>query len=107
MRLFHYTCDHWNREITRCGYLKPGLDGLVWMTDLEPPAPRLALGLTSYSLNCDRLQHAFEVEQSPTVQWWIDYRKTHPELRVLELDGTLPMHWYVSESPVPVIAVLS
>jgi hypothetical protein len=101
--LYHYTCDHFYADILRCGQLIPGVEGLVWLTDLEPPAPRLALGLTSYSLECDRMAHVFEVERTGDVVWWMDFRRRHPQWRSKETcPGVMPMHWFVSEYPLPV-----
>lgn len=104
MLLYHYTCDHMAAKIAAQGVLKPGADGLVWLTDLHP-APRLALGLTSYSLDCDRMANVFAVDADNAV-WWMRYRKDRPDLRTKELcEGVLPMHWWVSEQPVWLLPV--
>lgn len=97
--MYHYTCDHSYKRIVRQEFLQPGMDGLVWLTDLEPPAPRLALGLTSFALECDRMAHAFEVQRTSDVVWWMDYRRIHPELIVMKetATGVMPRHWFVSE----------
>lgn len=102
--LYHYTCDHAAPLILADGVLQPHpIEGLVWLTDLNP-APRIALGLTSFSLKCDRMAHVFTVAASDDIQWWMDYRRTHPELRDKEsCDGVMPMHWFVSEKPVPLL----
>lgn len=92
-RLWHYTCGHNFDAIRDDGFLRPGLDGLVWLTDLHP-APRLALGLTSYMLSCDRMEHVFPVLPTPDVVRWVDYPLRD---RLKELPGTMPMHWWVSE----------
>lgn len=98
MTLYHYTCDHSYSRILRDGFLRPGVDGLIWLTDLEPPAPRLALGLTSFALDCDRMAHVFTVDRTTDVQWWMDYRKTHRELLGKEdCPGVMPRHWFVSK----------
>jgi hypothetical protein len=76
----------------------------VWLTDLEVP-DRKALGLTSDLLDCDRLEHRVVVDVE--AEHWPRYARRLPlELRRrLELAaGARPMHWYVSEHPVPVAA---
>lgn len=103
--LYHYTCDHQAPSIAQDGVLKPGIDGLVWLTDLDAP-PRLALGLTSYTLSCDRMANRFTVTQSADTVWWMRYRKLRPDLVAKELcDGVMPMHWWVSERPVSLVRV--
>jgi hypothetical protein len=98
--LYHYTCEHGYKAAKACGSLIPGPEGLLWLTDLEPPAPRLALGLTTYSLACDRMAHVFEVPVTCDVIWWMQYRRRKPHLIAKEFaPGVMPMHWFVSEQP--------
>jgi hypothetical protein len=108
MTLYHYTCSHAYPLIQKDGLLRPGPDGLVWLTDIAPPAPRLALGLTSYMLKCDRLAHVFVVEEVDSVVWWMEFRKQCPAwlLEKETCPGVMPMHWFVSTEPVPVISEL-
>lgn len=106
--LYHYTCDDAYPLILSDDVLLPGPDGLVWLTDIAPPAPRLALGLTSYSLSCDRLAHVFEIEPTTYTQWWMEYRQRHRELWEKETStGVMPMHWWVSEQPLPIHTVVA
>ena len=110
-RLFHYTCDHGALGIRRDGEIHPGATLsssppdlgqrlpqtlFVWLTDLETPN-RLALGLTSHTLKCDRTQHRFEVEVDDTILPWVRLRRFLPMLHHLErAPGALPMHWFLS-----------
>lgn len=128
-RLFHFTCSHCVGGIRRDGLLVPALrlardpakyaaltaelrvvadqvGALVWLTDLEPPVLREAVGLTGDSLACDRTEYCFEVETNwDVIRWWPPYRREHPELRYLEESpGVLPMHWYVATGEVAVTA---
>jgi hypothetical protein len=110
MRLYHYCCSHSLEGIRRDGFLKPhrqvalGDVELVWLTDLDAP-DRLALRLTSDLLDCDRLEHRIVVDVE-AIHWPRYARQLPLELRrPLELaTGARPMHWYVSEHPVPVAA---
>lgn len=100
--LWHYTCQHGHDAITDT--LRPGLDGYVWLTDLDAPH-RDALGLTSHLLRCDRTQHRYRVTDTTDVTPYTAIRATlRPERRNgLETSGTLLRHWYVSTQRVPVI----
>lgn len=113
MKLYHYTCCDRAEMIRRDRWLRPNpqpaLDGLelVWLTDLDVP-DRHALGLTSLSLNCDRIEHRIAVD-AVAVHWPVFARRlpVH-QRRPLELSpGALPMHWYVATIPVPVLEVTS
>lgn len=131
MTLYHYTCSHAVRLIRRDGLVKPaaelGVDEVkwaalsadeqrfataiaqfAWFTDLEPPAPAGPLGLTRLRLKCDRTTHCFAVQGGHPMLRWTTVRRKEPavwwELRELEFaDGAMPMHWYVSRTPVPVL----
>ena len=113
-QLFHYTCDHGRDAILADGgMLRPGFDGFVWMTDLDVPY-RVALGLTSQILSCDRTAHRFELvmpEWNDTPPWpavpWMELRKMRGfklMAYVLEAAGTMPRHWFVSSRPVLAVA---
>lgn len=107
MTLYHYTCRHFVDQIARDGYLRPNpVTGLVWLTDLDVP-DRRGLGLTSTTLDCDRLEACFQAEDGPDLEAlrWVDVRRDYePALRsALEgSPGALPMHWWVSRSAVQV-----
>ena len=109
MRLYHYTCDHGRAGIERDGFVKPGLDGLVWLTDLldvkRRSKTRQALGLTSNILNCDRFVHVFEVEPQAmsyreAVACGLVSRTRHMGL---VRPWTREANWYVSVTPVAVV----
>lgn len=101
--LYHYTChDHGEIGIRESGLIKPGRDGLVWMTDLDVPV-REALGLTSYSLRCDRTAVRFEVTDNGYTQPWVRARRGLDPRFVADLEaapGIMLMHWWVSGRPV-------
>lgn len=106
--LYHFTCEDAFEPILLDGFLRPGHDGLVWLTDL-PHAPRTALGLTSYSLSCDRMAHRVLVRQSADTVWWMKFRRmclpaAKDVITGLEsAPGVMPMHWWVSWKPVPLL----
>ena len=113
MRLYHFTCGHSAEEIKRSRWLRPNpqpqLDGreLVWLTDLESPS-RDQLGLTSVALACDRME--YRVVAVTDAERWVDYARHMPTsvrllARSLNLQATAPMHWFVSELPVPVLGL--
>ncbi len=111
MKLYHYTCSHAAPLIARDRWLKTNpqivLGGvwLVWMTDLDQP-DRSALGLTSHTLKCDRTEHRAAVVTE--AERWSRYARTLPlqQRRALELaPGARPMHWWVSETPVPILSI--
>lgn len=109
--LFHYTCGHAVAGITADGALEPNHHpllgvALVWLTDLSEPF-RLALGLTSYSLGCDRTEYRFDIASARVAEHWPRYcRRIALPRRVSEavedIPGVLPAHWWVSTVPVAV-----
>ena len=123
--LYHYTCDHSRQKIGDAGTLQPlhviaGRDtptppkswpmwrypvlDLIWLTDLDTPAAD-ALGLTSRILSCDRTAHRYRATDTSTVMRWVHARRDYPPQLRHELEtelGAMPMHWWVSEKPVPV-----
>jgi hypothetical protein len=120
--LYHYCCAHSAGDIRREMQLRCAQDILVernlvgqaarhpqgfivWLTDMEPPAYRVALGLTMHDTPCDRIEFCFEVAADWTrMEWYGTFRRRHPELRALESEpGSMPAHWYVARGPVPVI----
>jgi hypothetical protein len=121
-RLYHYCCHHSAIDIRREMQLRCAQDILVernlqgqaarhpqgfivWLTDMEPPAYRVALGLTMHTTDCDRIEFCFEVEPDWTrMEWYMTFRRRHPELRPLEGEsGSMPAHWYVARGPIPVV----
>lgn len=110
--LFHYTCDDRFPMILADGQLVPGPDGMVWLTDLTVPI-RLALGLTSRTLSCDRTAHRVSVDtEGQPILWWPNARRSmlatstiddaYTLTRLERAEGARPSHWWVSVVPVPV-----
>jgi len=99
--LWHYTCWHSRRQIGRSGVLHPGLDGLLWATDLPVP-DRAGLGLTSHLLGCDRAEYRYRIDTpdrfarvdvfyltaSPYHRVWLEILANAPDAR--------PQHWWVT-----------
>lgn len=111
--LYHYTCAHSINGIRADSYLRgnrhpllPDSGQLVWMTDLDVPDV-LALGLTSYSLACDRTEYRVVADADAAVRWPVFARRMSSGMRApLErCPGALPMHWWVAaDAHVPVLA---
>jgi len=105
MKLWHYTCDHHRRQLGWNGALRPGLDGFVWMTDLDHP-DAYGLGLTSMILRCDRTAHRYRVKVTDTARPWVEVRREINPVRVEALEsapGVLLRHWWVATTLVPVV----
>lgn len=107
--LWHYTCAHHVSGILTDGVVKPmapqGFPSLAWFTDLSVPH-RDALGLTSTMLACDRTAHRFRVSARADVLPYVRIRRDLPARwrEALETaEGAMPMHWWVSPVPVPVV----
>ncbi|HEX5972559.1 MAG TPA: hypothetical protein VFY85_11570 [Gemmatimonadaceae bacterium] len=122
MTLYHYTCAHGCQAIGETGVLvpirrlappeslasltehrvPPWMADLIWLTDLDFPM-RAALGLTSYTLGCDRTSYRYRVLDESTARPWLKVRRELVGGLDLELaDGAMPRHWWVSWAPVPV-----
>ncbi len=104
--IYHFTCNDGRRAIGKSGLILPnlGFSGLAWFTDLPDP-DRHQLGLTSYSLDCDRMTHRYRVTDTANVVAWADYPCDPPEWRLAlaALDGVAPEHWFVATKPVPAV----
>ena len=116
MKLFHYTCSDGFEAIRAAGWqLRPNVHpalghSVVWLTTLSVP-DRFALGLTSYSLNCDRTESRLTIADDQNVwQWWRwcrDRGITRRQRDRLELaPGARPLTWWVSEKPLECVPVL-
>lgn len=111
MILYHFTCDHGAAGIERDGYIKPMnnrairiAEPVVWLSS-SASAQRRALGLTSHTLQCDRMEHLYRVTTTLAVPW-SNYRLGLSRFAVQQLEavtGTRPMLWWVAEAPLTVI----
>lgn len=122
-RLFHFTCEHGADGIAITGAVMPlaMIEGAMlelvpeeikwrsefaWFTD-DPSPERLALGLTSYHLLCDRMAVRFEVDPPASTKWW---PSLIPDLgahaRELSLSpGATPGRWWVAPRPARVVTI--
>lgn len=111
MRLIHFTCSHSAAKIAIDRVLRPNplsFRHLLWLTDLESP-DMYGLGLTKFSLNCDRTEFKVIVEAPDAVKWtkWAHDNKVDFANR-LGLDGAegaKPLRWWVSESEIPILSI--
>jgi len=108
MKLYHFTCDHGRAGIGKRGTIKPvallspnarrSIDNWVWMTS-DPNADRDALGLTSVTLPCDRMEFMYEVRRPLDAVPWLESKAradmSPVEVGMLESHGR-PECWYVS-----------
>lgn len=118
MTLWHYTCEHGAQAIGDTGTLwaaaqqleeAPSLPldaavllHMVWATDMDPPE-RAALGLTSATIECDRMAYRYRVP-SHAFRRWGKVRSSLPAPLVDALElapGAQPGAWWVSFQPVP------
>ena len=111
--LYHFTCrEHGEPGITKDQKLLPHKQfllgrHLVWLTDMDTPNA-WALGLTNYLLCCDRTQvrvtvHPLTLNDKCGIHPWWYYRRTIPPVLREALEQTgMPMHWWVTELPVPI-----
>jgi hypothetical protein len=113
VRLYHYTCFHGARAIERDGQLRgnphpflPTAGPLIHLTDLDQP-DRYGLGLTSFTLECDRTEYRCTVDTDAATHWPAYARRMPRALRERFEDcpGALPMHWYIATEPVAVLDV--
>lgn len=113
MKLYHFTCGHGAAGIMRDRWLRgnphpylPDAGPLIHLTDLDTPA-REACGLTSTMLACDRMEYRVTVVTSDAVHWPRFARGIPREVREQfeGVPGAMPMHWYVAQVPIPVLAV--
>lgn len=99
MTLYHFTCRHVASRISRRGFLRPwpqpALGGVafVWLTDLEAPDPD-ALGLTSHTLACNRLERRYVVHVDDA-QPWDAVKGALPTVPASFERGRQPEHWFV------------
>lgn len=116
--LWHFTCDHFATQIVAVGALVPhrhpyfpSLGRVVWLTS-QPNPERYLVGLTSDTLDCDRMAHRFRVTESDQCLWWPDVRDLMRAARQPGFDaatvrafeyGRAPETWWLSPLAVPVV----
>ncbi len=113
--LWHYTCTHGRSGIGRAGLLKPPerlqpgyrqrlpghmawMSRTVWATDLDCPDPD-ALGLTSWTLGCDRSAFRYRVLTTDAFMPWLQLAQHLPAEGVQALEsapGAQPERWWVA-----------
>ncbi len=119
--LYHYTCEHYVRDILwkARGTLRPLLETdaervfvlpVVWLTDVDVNSAEDAatLGFAPRpEVTCDRTSYRFIVNDLQGVQSWLEWAKLHNVSQIhraqLEVDGSDPSSWWVSEHPVQAI----
>lgn len=110
--LYHYTCGHGADGIRRDGEIRPNRHLLlplgvpvVWLTTLEVP-DRLALGLTSQYLQCDRIEWRVTVRSGDVEPWHVFARRyrVRREVRDALEEGRWPMLWWVAVGQIEVDA---
>ncbi len=105
--LYHFTCDHGHKGISRTKILLPNihplmknLGPLLWLTDFAEPSTKESVGLTSTWMICDRLAYRYIVRCKAAVHWSeIRGRAPKEVVETLESYGQ-PEHWYVVRRPV-------
>lgn len=110
--LYHYTCADGAALIDAELVLRPNEHPmlpdvpLVWLTDLDSPV-RGALGLTMGArITCDRTRHRYTVADPDGCIPWVALARLLPRhvRDAFEAPPAMPMHWWVSAQPVPVLA---
>jgi hypothetical protein len=101
--LWHYTCsDHGGALIGTEGTLRPGHDGVVWLTDLDEPHIS-ALGMLPVMAKCNRAELRYRVTDVTDVVPWMEFRREIDGYvrYLLERDpAVMPRHWFVALRPV-------
>ena len=104
--LYHFTCEHGYKGITKIGMLLPNthplmphVGPLVWLTDYAEPPTRESVWLTSSWTTCDRLAYRYIVHCKATHWFAIRQRAPQDIVATLESFGQ-PEHWWVVRRPV-------
>lgn len=116
--MWHYTCAHGRAALGEGGTLLPplwqvesvpggfpvaayALLGLIWATPTDAP-DRLALGLTSATIDCDRMRFRYSVPAEAFTPWGrMRHRMPTEVVDALELSpGAEPASWWVADRPV-------
>lgn len=108
--LYHYCCGHSVSKIRESMVLVPNRHPLlneppmIWLTDLPEPDVQ-GLGLTSRTLRCDRTEHRVTVDTDQAMHWPRYARRVGRRVRDEFEIGRLPMHWWLSETELPVVEI--
>jgi len=118
--LYHFTCDHHVAGIVAVGAIVPNyheamprLPPMVWLTS-DPHPTREDVGLTSMTLNCDRMAHRFMVIEPIGVVPW---DRLYKAIRASDIARQLGYHdvaaqlqfgrdaatWWVSTFAIPAV----
>jgi hypothetical protein len=119
--LYHYTCAHGYAALGEKGDLTPPVllwpercrwiptSYLIWLTDMPRPQ-RDALGLTMYSIGCERTEYRYRALDLSEIVPWGQFRRTfareHGETWLEAIEGeerVRPSHWFVATVPVPAV----
>lgn len=108
--LWHYTCAHAIGAIRTDRLVRPrphpvlGHLALSWWTDIAWPTSPESLGLTSHILSCDRMEYRVRAEDTAEIVPWTQWARPLDALTrgLLEVPGTMPAHWYVASTTVPI-----
>lgn len=101
--LYHRTCSHRIERILSDGFLQPQVQPVLrikasWFSH-APWADRRALGLTSHTLTCDRMEFLLRVIEPINVTPWLMLRATLDVDGVRQLErvrGTRPDLWWLT-----------
>ena len=106
--LYHFACRHSAHGIGRYGIIVPNfhpvlLVKLAWFTD-RPDLDREALGLTSHTLACDRMEYLYRTENATSCVPFLEWAKAtgNPFVGKIVGEASRPEHWFVSMYSVPV-----
>lgn len=109
--LWHWTCEHAAEGIRRQGVVVPH-GGWSWWTDITQAdgRTRRALGLTSETLDCDRMAYRFRAADIDDIMPWRGFVTardlTRSYVTALEsAPGAQPWHWWVATVDVPIRSV--
>lgn len=106
--LWHWTCDHGAEGIRRDGLVWPNRQSflsIAWFTThgKRNERTRLACGLTSHTLGCDRMDNRFRAAEGAFLIRWLDADPAQKWRDLLHTPGTDPASWWISFSEVPVV----
>jgi len=106
--LWHFTCAHQQKKIGRYGLVIPRNQlalgvCLAWFTN-DRTLSAEALGLTSHTLPCDRMEFSYRVLDTECCEPFLLWarRTGNPFVGRLIDDLKRPEHWYVSNVAVRV-----